>query len=64
MKKVAIIMGSDSDTPIIRKATDMLVRELSTMPSEAGNNLHPQFYCWWHLSNTLGILEERLNGLY
>ena len=24
MKKVAIIMGSDSDTPIIRKATDML----------------------------------------
>ena len=24
MKKVAIIMGSDSDTPIVRKATDML----------------------------------------
>ena len=24
MKKVAIIMGSDSDTPVIRKATDML----------------------------------------
>ena len=24
MKKVGIIMGSDSDLPIIRKATDML----------------------------------------
>ena len=49
---------------LARKAADMLARELSKMPSEAGNNLHPQFYSWWHLSNTLGILEERLNGLY
>lgn len=49
---------------LARKATDMLARELSKMPSVASNHLHPQFYCWWHLSNTLGILEERLNGLF
>ena len=27
MKKVGIVMGSDSDLPVIRKATDMLLTE-------------------------------------
>ena len=26
MKKIGIVMGSDSDLPIIRKATDMLTK--------------------------------------
>ena len=52
---------ADELVEMARKAVDMLARELSKLPSDAGNDWHPQFFCWWHLANTLGVLEESLN---
>lgn len=47
---------------LAQKAYDMLAQEISNLPSDACNEEHPQFFCWWNLTNTLGILEERINN--
>lgn len=52
---------ADKLVEIARKIADMLTSELSKLPPDAGCESHPQFFCWWHLDNALGILEERLN---